>query len=638
MSIPQHLIEQIRERARFSDLASDLPKLKRSGSNLIACCPFHEDDSPSLSINEEKGLFHCFGCGAKGNLFDYVMKRMNLSFPESVRFIAGRVGISVEANETPAQKAKADREKEWKGILRRVCHTALEVFAAQLRQGNLGAEGRDYLNQRQVPKEQWDSFCLGYAPDQWSHLADAVLKQLAENKISIKEETALKALNQLGLTKPSQREGQESLDIFRGRVMFPICRSDGAAIAFGGRAIDPNSKLPKYINCRESLIYRKGSSFFGLQLAATSLRKLREVFLVEGYLDVLAMSRSGLPNTLATCGTAVTPEHVRVLSRMVDRVTLVFDGDKAGIRAAGRSFEQFLNSRVTVDVVILPGGNDPDSLVRAGSADALKNAVTNSRRSAFGLYIQSLLDESNTRVSGAIASGRSAVVDGNIASRCVSLVARVKNPVERELLLREASNVLGVTFDSLLQLLRQNLVERQFKEQLGTPRTSSAVSRGGTVDQKSLGISPTGGFWNQLLVSVICEPALAESFLEIDELIDGKSLRDAAPRSVVNFVESVASKIPEGFRVDRPSEELAKLLRANNLPADALLGEAKRQMIIGGTKPKSIVEESVTVTKRMSLREEVFSIRTQEADLSDVDKLAEIAQKKLEARRSLEKL
>lgn len=378
MAISPEIIEQIKERLSFVDVASAYVKLKRSGKNYVGCCPFHAEKTPSFFINEEDGLFNCFGCGKKGSIFNFVMDIRGFTFPETVRHLAKQVGVNIpeERNENPLEATSRKKQP----YLRTALRLATEIFIRELNSSKIASE---YLTARGIKKEIISLFQIGFAPDSWEFIHAEIMKTDFGKKMG--EEKLKKLLLEIGLLKlrqenSSQPENTEEkklscYDAFRERVIFPITRSDGQVIAFGGRIIVKNPNLPKYLNSSESSIYHKRKSFYGLLQAAETIRRERHVYITEGYLDVVSLFQAGIKNVLATCGTAATEQHVQVLKRLVDRVTLLFDGDEAGKKAAARCFEIFLNSGLDLEVVVLPEGNDPDSLVHKVCQIILKSIL-----------------------------------------------------------------------------------------------------------------------------------------------------------------------------------------------------------------------------------------------------------------------
>ncbi|MCB0324464.1 MAG: DNA primase, partial [Bdellovibrionales bacterium] len=435
MSIPEAVIEEIKRRTSIVELLGEWTEVKRSGSRFVACCPFHSEKTPSCSINEEEGFFYCFGCQKRGSVFDVLMELRGMSFPEAVRYLAERAGVRIPESGGGRQSGKKVDERK---LLARVAKASAETYQELLQSKN-GARGLEYLRDRGVSEATQHTFRLGYAPDQWECIAERVKGKLAAD--SLAEGAAEKTeqyLSQLGLLKERGTEGNEGrsgyYDVFRDRVIFPICRSDGAPIAFGGRLIQKKENAPKYLNSVESVLYAKRKTLFGVQASVDALRRERHAVIVEGYLDVLSLFEKGVRGAVATCGTAVTSEHADVLRRLVNRVTLCFDGDAAGRKAAAHCFEVFLNSGIAVKVLVLPDGEDPDSLAQRSSPEELDRFLAQQGKSLLEVYLGHLCLETAGAAGGHVRGN--AVLAGKVAERFARVAERIINPVERELSLQ----------------------------------------------------------------------------------------------------------------------------------------------------------------------------------------------------------
>ncbi len=352
--IGEDKIQDIRERCDIVEVVSSYLPLKRSGANHQGLCPFHHEKSPSFNVNSVRQIFHCFGCGVGGNVFSFLMRMEGLSFPEAVRRLGERVGIEVEA-EAPNPAEVRRREEEER--LARINEVACDFYQKILLDEPDGEAGRRYLKARGYDREIATRFRLGYAPDRWEALAQ---------HLTARGFDPAPARDRLGLLR-SGREGRGEIDLFRKRLLFPIFDLQGRVAAFGGRVLD--DALPKYLNSPESPLYHKGRTLFGLFQAREAMRRQGTGIVVEGYFDQLALVRAGFDNTVATCGTALTEDHARLLKRYCERLVLLFDQDSAGQKATFRAMEVLLAAGMPAAVVPLDAGEDPDSfLARRGAA------------------------------------------------------------------------------------------------------------------------------------------------------------------------------------------------------------------------------------------------------------------------------
>jgi DNA primase len=423
-TIPDETINEVRERASIVDVVGDYVSLRKSGANYQGLCPFHGEKTPSFNVNPARGIFHCFGCGVGGNAITFIMKVEGLAFPEAVRFLAKRVGVTIEERiPTPhEQKRKDEREALYK-----INETAADFYRRFLVEDGAGEVCRRYLEQRGVDKATAEAYRLGFAPDRW----DALTKHLEQQHISL--ETA----ESLGLVR--RRDSGGYYDTFRNRLLFTIADIQGRIIGFGGRVLDDT--LPKYINSPESPVYRKSEVLFGVNLARQAMREKGSAIVVEGYFDHLALYQSGVRHAVATCGTALTSEHQKLLQRYAGKIFTLFDADAAGRKATARAMELFLDTAMPAFVVELPGGEDPDSFLRKQGDAAFTDRLAKARP-IFDWFFRDLLREMDV-----------GSVDGKVRviEELTPRLKKLTNPVERDLYLKEISRVLAVNERALLK-------------------------------------------------------------------------------------------------------------------------------------------------------------------------------------------
>ncbi len=345
--ISEELIERISNHFDIIDIISQYIPLKKAGRNYKALCPFHEEKTPSFVVSPEKQLFHCFGCGVGGNLFTFFMKWEKITFPEAVRMVAEKVGISIPTLDTEKKKGVGREEfYHTNELVVRLFQEILEKDRAI----------QDYLGKREFTQKIIREFGLGYAPS-----SGDFLRLVRQKGISLKN------LKQSNLVVASQgKEGWYAW--FRSRLIFPIFNAEGRICGFAGRVLD--NSLPKYVNSSQSLIFDKGKILYGLNFSKEAIRKKEEMILVEGYVDVIALHQAGIKNVVASMGTSLTPSQVRLIKRYSDRVLIAYDQDKAGIAATLRSFDLLMNADLQVEIVNMPQGMDPEELVRKEGIDS----------------------------------------------------------------------------------------------------------------------------------------------------------------------------------------------------------------------------------------------------------------------------
>jgi DNA primase len=354
--IPDGVVEEVRAAADIVDVISEFVPLKKAGREYRAKCPFHDERTPSFYVVPAKGFYNCFGCGKSGDVFSFVMERQGLDFVEAVKHVAGRAGIEVR------EVKRSTEEEDPNRPLFEINGFAQDWFRAQLLDESVGANARSYLEGRGIDAEVAERYGLGFAPDEWRGLRDAAGKHgLAED-----------LMLEVGMLGSSERS-REPYDRFRGRIIFPIESVSGRVVAFGGRVLVGDGKdAPKYLNSPETPIYHKGRNLYGLSWARHWIRRVETALVVEGYMDVVSLAAHGFENVVAPLGTALTPEQAKLLSRYTTRVLLLFDSDAAGLKATFRAGDTLLEAGLHPAVVTLPPGEDPDTVVQAGGAEALE--------------------------------------------------------------------------------------------------------------------------------------------------------------------------------------------------------------------------------------------------------------------------
>lgn len=374
MRLPRGFADDVKNQGDIVRVISDYVTLKKRGTNYLARCPFHSEKTPSFTVHAGKGLFKCFGCGAGGGIFDFIMRIENCAFPEAVRIVAEKSGIPIPAVEESEDYKKTAQDRE---TVLRLNELAARYFEAQLADETEGASARAYVESRGITDETRQLFRIGYAPDKW----DGLLTYLQEKGASIEE------LNISGLVVVKDTGG--FYDRFRGRMMFPIADSQGRIIAFGGRVMGEGE--PKYLNSPETAVYTKGRNLYGLAYGKNDIRSSGFAILVEGYLDCLIPFQGGVRNIVASLGTALTDSQVRLLRRYMDQPQIIvnFDPDSAGQAATMRSIEMLLTEGFKVNILGMPTDDDPDEYVRTYGIEAFRALFKTTQP-----YIEYIIDKS----------------------------------------------------------------------------------------------------------------------------------------------------------------------------------------------------------------------------------------------------
>lgn len=430
-TIPEETIRRIKNTANIVDVVSDNVVLKKSGRNYLGLCPFHVEKTPSFTVSPEKQIYHCFGCNTGGNVFSFVMQHEGISFPEAVRVVAGKYGIDVPVDHLSTEQKKQLSEKE---KLFRANQLAALFFKESLLNSQTGQRALTYLLERGMTRKIIDTHQLGYAPDRW----DGLLRFMEKKRVPIE------LLVKTGLVIP-RKDGRGHYDRFRDRVIFPICDLNQQIIGFGGRVIGDG--LPKYLNSPESIIYNKSRSLYGIDQAKPEARKSGTVYLAEGYFDVLALHLYGISNAVATLGTALTGDHVRLLKGMVGqsgKVVLVYDSDQAGITAARRSISIFEQGHLNASILVLPQGYDPDDYLRAKGPDDFFKAAEQA------LGMMTFLIDSAIQQHGLTLEGKVKVV-----SELQQPLAAVNDSIARALYIKQLAERLDIDETAIMEKIRQ---------------------------------------------------------------------------------------------------------------------------------------------------------------------------------------
>lgn len=358
--ITDETIETLRNVADIAQVVSERVTLKRAGRRLTGLCPFHVEKTPSFSVDPEKQMYHCFGCGAGGDIFSFVMQSEGLSFPEAVKSLADRFGVPLAESQEGDDREAGERQ-----AILEANRVALGVFRHGLLKSPLGGVAREYLEKRGISEDSVARFGLGFIPDGWTRLLDYMTKKGFDPRL----------LEKSGLVVRSEKG--RCYDRFRNRIVFPIQDIPGRVIGFGGRVL--GAENPKYLNSPETLLYHKARSLYGLHQGRQEIRKSRVAYIVEGYFDVIALHQHGIGEAVASLGTALTREQIQLLRGYADRLVLVFDGDVAGLRAAERAAPLLLPFAMDCRVLLLPAGEDPDSFVRRLGKDAFLGEALKAR-------------------------------------------------------------------------------------------------------------------------------------------------------------------------------------------------------------------------------------------------------------------
>lgn len=439
--IDQQTIDRINEAARIEDVVSDYITLRKRGVNLIGLCPFHNEKTPSFTVSPSKGIFKCFGCGKGGNSIHFVMEHEQMSYVEALKLLAKKYHIEVVEKElTPEEQAeKNDRES-----MLLVNDYAQKQFSNTLFHHLEGKSvGLSYFKERGFREDMIKKFQLGYCVDENTYFTDTALKAGYKKDFLVKT----------GLT--FEGDNNYLADRFRGRVMFPVHTLSGRVVAFGGRILKKSDKLAKYINSPESEIYHKSNELYGIFFAKQAIVKHDRCYLVEGYTDVISMHQSGIENVVASSGTALTPNQIRLIHRFTENVTIIFDGDEAGIKASLRGIDLLLEQGLNIQVLLLPDGDDPDSFARKHNASDFIKYVEEKSVDFIQFKTNLLLND----------AGNDPIKKAKLISNIVQSIAIIPNKIIQTQYVKVCSQLLDVREEMLYQEMTKIRQKQLYEEQ-----------------------------------------------------------------------------------------------------------------------------------------------------------------------------
>lgn len=417
------------DAARIEEVVGDFVSLKKRGTSLIGNCPFHNEKTPSFHVSVTKGIYKCFGCGKGGDAVHFIMDHEKYSYPEALKFLANKYNIEVEETVQSPQNIEAQNARE---ALYIVSQYAAGFFVDQLWNSADGrAIGLSYFKERGFREDVIKKFELGYSPDSWDALINSA--KSSGHQEAYLESTGLAIKNDKG----------KLYDRFRGRVMFPIHNFTGRVIGFGGRTLKTDKNVPKYVNSPESDIYHKSNVLYGLFHAKKAIRETDNCYLVEGYADVLSAHHAGVENVVASSGTSLTTEQIRLIGRFTQNVTMLYDGDAAGIKASLRGLDMILEEGLNVKVVNFPDGHDPDSYMHLVGAGAFKIYIENNRKDFILYKADTLLKE----------AGTDPIKRAGIIRDIVESIAKIPDNIKASVFIRECSHLLQVEERILLNEL-----------------------------------------------------------------------------------------------------------------------------------------------------------------------------------------
>lgn len=561
------ILEEIKSRLDIVDLISNYVELKKAGQNYKGLCPFHSEKTPSFVVSPDKQIYHCFGCGEGGDIFSFIMRHDNISFPEAVKTLARKAGVTI-------RERKGEISEE--GIrykLMELNKEALRIFQENLKRSK---EAQSYLEKRGIGIEAISTFSLGYSVRSWSYLYNKLREKGFTDSLML----------QAGLIA----QGDSLHDIFRGRIIFPIKNIHGDVIAFGGRVTDDSQ--PKYLNSPDTVIFKKGENLYGLDIAREEIRKKGYVIITEGYLDVITAHQKGFSNTVAPLGTALTEAHLLILKRFTKKAILVFDGDEAGVRAAHRSIPMLFSQSFRIKILLLPQGEDLDSFLRKNNPELFRDLLSKARSPLNFLFDSPDIDRTEK------------------AREAIKMIVEVKDILYREELLKELTELTGFREMALRAELKRLSKEKSASKSYVKARLNDNL------------IIPDKGYDEEVLLlsSVIASPEKITEILErvrlnnfrntivrgiFEKLREGKSIESALV-SMNNEERALISRLTlePGFdvtNIDRNIEDCIKAIKSRIIKNS--LKEIQERITTAERSEREDILRTLLVEKQQILRD-----------------------------------
>jgi len=442
--ISKETIEKVFDQARVEEVIGDFVQLKRSGSNMKGLSPFVNEKSPSFMVSPVKQIWKDFSSGKGGNSVTFLMEHEHFTYPEAIKYLANKYGIEVEETIVSNEDIEQANEKESMYL---VSEFARDYFHKTMLNTDEGqAIGLSYFKERGFTKDTIEKFQLGYSPDIW----DAFTKE------ALGKAYKLEYLEKTGLTIVKQEDGK-TFDRFKGRVMFPIQSISGRVLGFGGRILTNDKKAAKYLNSPESEIYHKSKVLYGIFQAKQAIAKQDNCYLVEGYTDVIQFNQSGIENVVASSGTALTPDQIRLVNRLTNNITVLFDGDAAGLRASIRGIDLILEAGMNVKVCSFPDGEDPDSFAKNNSYEVLKQYLDENSKDFIQFKADLLVKEANN----------DPIKKAELIRDMVNSISKISDTIKREVYIKECSRIMDISedvlYNTLAQMLKKDISEANKK-------------------------------------------------------------------------------------------------------------------------------------------------------------------------------
>ena len=637
--IDQGTVDRILDTAQIIDVVQDFVNLKRRGVNYLGLCPFHNEKTPSFTVSPAKGIFKCFGCGQAGNSVGFIMEHEQISYPEALKYLAKKYSIEVIETEQTEEQIALKNERDSMLIVSEYAGKYFNNILNKHQEGK--AIGLSYFKERGFSKDTIEKFQLGYSLEQ----RDAFTNE------AIKKGYKLKYLTEVGL---SIDKNNYRFDRFAGRVMFPIHSLSGSTIGFGGRILKTDKKTAKYLNSPESDLYHKSNILYGIYHAKKSIVKHTKCYMVEGYTDVISLHQAGIENVVSSSGTSLTENQISLVKRFTDNLTILYDGDDAGIKASFRGIDMILEQGMNVKVVLFPEGEDPDSFARKMSKSELKDFISENEQDFISFKTSLLLqDAQNDPVKRA-----------GLVSNIVASIAIIPDAITRSMYIRDCSSLLHVKEDALyaetnkrIFKKRDDTRKREFSKVRQEINLKQSTALPGFIDdvfaevnEKEL-ISLLLNFGDHELYSETDEASFTAHSITVAENITSEILNDELEfKSLIyrQIFEDYITSIKNGevleskYFINHQEDKIRKLaadVLSENYKMSTIWEKDGKKIEATETRLKEIVPKTINTYKLKILNQAIKDNETQIKSVgNDIEKITKLIERKMaliEARKEL---
>ncbi len=520
--ITKSTIDEIFNAAIIEEVVGDFVVLKKRGVNYLGNCPFHNEKTPSFTVSPAKGIYKCFGCGKAGNSVNFIMEHEHYSYPEALKYLANKYNIEIDEEEQTDEQKEAANERESLYI---VSNYAAEYFKDQLHNSQQGkAIGLSYFKERGFREDIIEKFQLGYSPDEWDAFTSKALKE--GYNIDFLEKSGLTILKE-----------SKHFDRFKGRVMFPIHNLSGRVLGFGGRILKTDPKAAKYLNSPESEIYHKSNVLYGIYFAKKAINQEENCYLVEGYTDVISLHQSGVENVVASSGTSLTEGQIRLIKRFTENITILYDGDAAGLKASFRGIDMILQEGMNVRVVLFPDGEDPDSYAKNHSSSELTDYITQNAQDFIRFKTAVLIEE----------VGNDPIKKAELVKEIVTSISVIPDQIKRAVYTQECSALLDIPEQALInetnKILRKNFSKKTNQE---IPIVDEGYSF--TEEKKEESLGNDVEHWEFEIIRLLL--MYGDRAIEVDVLDDDEKLQKHDVAVCVYIISSISD---DGLTFENPT-------------------------------------------------------------------------------------